>query len=219
MKKWLLIWIPFFILFIILFYIVEYFNIEIIKDTDDWLKTIGTWAIIAGIAFLALDLFLPIPSSMVMIVNGVLFGFWWGGLISFIGSMLAAVIGFWLCRRYGIKVFTKLVGKAEMKEMNRYFEKVGPYGIILSRPVPMLAEAVSCMAGLTKMKTWKFLLATMLGTLPICFIYSYAGNTSAEIENLIPAFLICIFIPVIGWMIMRVARKTKGDETNVEISL
>ena len=48
-----------------------------------------------AIAFLLMiDIILPIPSSIVMVISGQILGFVWGGLISFIGAMLSAITTF-----------------------------------------------------------------------------------------------------------------------------
>src|SRR4051812_39375973 len=51
---------------------------------------------LTSVLLLGVDVVLPIPSSVVMIGNGVLFGAWLGGLLSIVGGLVASVAGYWL---------------------------------------------------------------------------------------------------------------------------
>jgi uncharacterized membrane protein YdjX (TVP38/TMEM64 family) len=61
----------------------------------------GAGAAALSLALLAGDVLLPVPSSGVMVANGTLFGPVGGSLLSLAGSELAALLGYWLCRRGG----------------------------------------------------------------------------------------------------------------------
>ncbi len=164
---------------------------------------------VAGIisGLLAVDLILPIPSSVIMAASGMLLGVWIGGIASFLGAILAACSGFWICRRGGRRVFRRLIGNQETRRIDRWFSKYGVYAIIISRPIPMLTEILSCLAGLSALRFRTFLLSSILGTLPICFVYSYFGSRG-DITDPWPAVWVSIVIPAIGWVI---ARRIKGN--------
>src|SRR5436190_208419 len=61
-------------------------------------KSAGPLAAITGVALLIADVFLPIPSSLVMIAHGALFGTAIGALLSPTGSVASALVGFALGR-------------------------------------------------------------------------------------------------------------------------
>ena len=56
---------------------------------------------IAVVTLLAADLFLPIPSSLIMVLSGAVFGVLWGSLFSLVGSIGGEWLGFELVRRCG----------------------------------------------------------------------------------------------------------------------
>ncbi len=164
----------------------------------------------AIIGLLAVDLVLPVPSSIIMALSGKLLGFLPGGLVAFAGAMLAAAIGFYGCRLGGQRVFDRLVGAADAENISAWFRRYGVYAIILSRPVPMLTEILSCLAGLSKVRARIFFAASILGTLPICFVYSYFGHLG-DLTNPWPAIGIALVVPAIGWFIVRrLKRATKS---------
>ena len=168
---------------------------------------------LAVVLLLIVDILLPVPSSIVMTLSGKFLGFIAGGLVSCLGAMLAAWIGFFACRWGGQKVFIRLIGEKDISKVREWFGKYGIFAIILSRPVPMLTEILSCLAGLSQFSFKSFSLAALCGTLPICFVYSYFGSKSS-ITNPWPAVWVALVIPAIGWGIARwINRKKKTVPT------
>ncbi len=165
---------------------------------------LGMWLAIGSIlVLLGGDIILPTPSSIVMIASGKLLGPWLGGTVSFAGAMASALIGYGLCRWGGERVFQRLVGEQDISRLRRWFERYGIYAIILSRPVPMLTEILSCLAGLSAFRLRPYLGAVVLGTLPICFVYSVAG-TRSEITDPWPAIWLALALPAAGWLLVRI---------------
>ncbi len=159
------------------------------------------------VGLLVIDLLLPVPSSVVMLISGMIFGIWLGTAISLLGSMLAAGIGFFACRFGGQRVYRQLVGQQDMRRIHQWFTDYGVYAIILSRPIPMMTEILSCLAGLTDLKAGTFLAASALGHLPVCLVYAYFGHVSSP-ANPWPAACMALLVPAIGWLIMRRINKT-----------
>ena len=161
----------------------------------------GLGAAVMIVALLGSDVILPIPSSLVMVLSGVLFGTLLGGALSLIGSLLGNWLGFELMRRYGWRICGRLVDRAQVERMRPVFERFGVSAIILSRPVPVMMETLSFVAGLMKMTRSRFFLASLLGTVPISFIYSHAGAASWEMKTVLPAVMMLLCIPAAGWVI------------------
>lgn len=169
---------------------------------------------LAVIFLLIIDILLPVPSSIVMTLSGKFLGFILGGTIAFLGAMLAAWIGFFACRIGGKKIFIRLIGEKDISRVRVWFEKYGIFAIILSRPIPMLTEILSCLAGLSQVSPLTFTLAAILGTLPICFVYSYFGHVSS-ILNPWPAVWIALVIPALGWGIVRLINRKKKQNKSI----
>lgn len=177
-------------------------------------NTMGKILVSLSIIFLlVIDILLPIPSSIVMTLSGKFLGFFTGGLVSFIGAFLAALIGFFACRIGGKKVFIRLIGKEDITRVRLWFEKYGIFAIILSRPVPMLTEILSCLAGITQVSPIMFIVAVIFGTLPICFVYSYFGEISS-VFNPWPAVWTALAIPALGWGAIRFINRNKERKKN-----
>lgn len=162
------------------------------------------------IFLLLIDLLLPIPSSLVMGLSGSLFGIFNGMLLSLTGAMLTALTGYYICRVFGHRMFTRFIGEEDTTNIEQWFERYGVYAIIISRPIPMLTEVLSCLAGATKFSAGQFILSSLIGTIPVCLVYSISGATSS-ITNPFPLICTTLAIPALGWFITKQIKAKHRD--------
>ena len=165
-----------------------------------WIENPGMSGAVAVISLLALDVFLPIPSSVIMVLSGALFGVVPGALLALVGSISGEWLGFELVRRYGQPMATALIGENEVPTFDRFFERHGVMAIIVTRPLPIVMETMSVVAGLSQMRRRAFLAASLAGTAPIVFVYAYAGAASREAGSLVPAVVILAAVIGGGWL-------------------
>ena len=173
-----------------------------------WIAGAGAGSAMAVMALLAIDLFLPVPSSLVMILSGAAFGVFWGAAISLVGSIGGEWLGFELVRRYGQRVSARLVGDDELERLRAVFERHGAAAVAATRPVPVLMETMSVVAGLSTMRRSTFLIASLAGTAPIVVVYAWAGAMSRELGSLVPAIVILIAVAAAGWIWYRTRVRT-----------
>jgi uncharacterized membrane protein YdjX (TVP38/TMEM64 family) len=162
------------------------------------------------VVLLAVDLLLPVPSSVVMLLSGAFLGLWLGALVSFVGAMLAALLGFYACRLGGRSAFERLVGAGEEQRITDWFRRRGVLAVILSRPVPMLTEILSCLAGLSELRGRTFIAAAALGTLPVCLVYAWAGSRGGAGAPW-TAVWVSLLAPATGWLVARRVQKRRTD--------
>lgn len=168
---------------------------------EQWLRGYGAWAWLAAIILLALDLFLPIPGTVVISALGLVYGTFIGGLVAATGSTLAGLLAYGVCRRMGLPMAKRLVGGPALEEGRRLFERAGGWIVVMSRWLPLLPEVVSCMAGIMRMPFRWFLLALICGTLPMAFVFAWIGATGRTNAGL--ALALSAIIPLILWLIVR----------------
>ncbi len=131
-------------------------------------------AAIAGVLLLVADVVLPVPSSLVMAAHGALFGVVAGSLLSIVGSTAAALTGFALGRA-GNDVIRRFVTPAEHDRAGAMLRRWGVLAIVLSRPVPILAETVAILAGSSPLTWRQTALAAAAGSLAPSVVYAWAG--------------------------------------------
>ena len=165
-----------------------------------WIENPGTSGAVAVVSLLALDVFLPVPSSVIMVLSGALFGVVPGALLALVGSVSGEWFGFELVRRYGQRMATALIGEHEADRFYGFFERHGIMAIIVTRPLPIVMETFSVIAGLSHMSRGASLAASLAGTAPIVFVYAYAGAVSREAGSLVPAAVILAAVFGAGWL-------------------
>jgi uncharacterized membrane protein YdjX (TVP38/TMEM64 family) len=199
---------------IIIFFLVSYLFFDVFFSMSGRIESyvsvlpanISTAVII--ISLLVADILIPVPSSIVMVASGALFGGFLGGLIALAGSLAGSLINFHISRWLGQSKVQKWIGNKEYGRLSKIIRKYGAYTIILTRMVPLAMESVSSLAGLSNMKTKKFTLLNVIGFSPIIFFYSYTGALfKAEPQNLLIVLAIGFFVPVILWYVIM---KTAG---------
>lgn len=178
-------------------------GIHLEPAVSSWLARAGPGSATAIIVLLASDIFLPIPSSLVMVLSGAAFGVVWGAVLALVGSILGEWLGFELVRKFGRRVSSRMVGDEELERLSGFFERHGAAAIVLTRPLPIVMETMSVVAGLSTMRRATFLAASVAGTAPIVLVYAYAGAMSREVGSLLPAAVILVAVSGAGWLVYR----------------
>ncbi len=165
------------------------------------LEGFGHWAWLVGWALLVGDLLLPMPSTVVMSGLGYVYGVWLGGLLAAMGAFGSAMVGYGVCRILGETAMRRLLGSDGLAEGRRLFEKGGPWVVALSRCLPILAEVVACLAGMTRMPWTRFAWAAACGCVPLGFVYAAVGAWGWEQPFL--ALVISVGAPPVLWLVMK----------------
>jgi len=152
---------------------------------------------IAGILILVADVFLPVFNSMVMAINGKIFGLWGGATLSVIGSLGAVILGY-LLGVGGKNWEHKLLNPKELEQANHLITKYGALALIVSRPIPMLAEALTIVAGLNGFGLKRSLFYSMIGILPVSLAFAMMGDTT---EAGVKGFVAVIVTSTLFWLI------------------
>lgn len=144
---------------------------------EGYLQGAGGFAI-AALCFglLALDVLLPVPSSLVSLAAGGALGLWSGALTIWSGMTVGCLIGWAVGRGLLGPVDRKLTGA-------RHGVPGGIWGLMLCRPVPVLAELTVLMAAARGMGLRPLALACGLANVPVALLY---GGFGARFLNAAP---------------------------------
>jgi uncharacterized membrane protein YdjX (TVP38/TMEM64 family) len=135
-----------------------------------------------------------------MVLSGAVFGVLWGALFALIGSLAGQWLGFEMVRRFGRGAASRVAGDRELRDVNRFFERYGALAVIATRPLPIVMETMSLVAGLSKMPRRVFLTAAFLGTVPIVIVYAYAGAASRQAGSWVPGIVMIVAVGGAGWL-------------------
>ena len=102
---------------------------------------------IAVVLLLALDVLLPVPSSVVSTAAGAALGFLPGLLASTAGMTLGSILGYACGRMWGLPLTRHVVREKDLEHVSARFQQGAAWALAVMRPVPVLAEASSLFAG------------------------------------------------------------------------
>lgn len=172
-------------------------------EMDQWLRGLAsdppppsaTFVLVVGL--LATDILLPIPSSLVSTMSGWQLGWPLGTLATWLGMTLGASIGFGLARRFG-RPFALWFSRGEdLDQMRQVSDRFGPTVLVLTRAMPVFAEASVLIAGIHSLAWRRFLPAVVLSNLGIAIAYAALGDYAEQHQWLPLALGVAIALPVL----------------------
>ncbi|MBX9791987.1 MAG: VTT domain-containing protein [Pirellulales bacterium] len=154
------------------------------RAISDWLAGSSSRTAIATavVAILAVDIVLPVPSSFVSTFAGAKLGPLSASTASWLGMTLGAGLAFGLARWFGRPFAARLAAVGDVDRTLDLTERFGAWLLVLTRGVPILAEASVLALGVSQLPWSKFLPALVLSNLGIALVYSVFGHLARE-EN------------------------------------
>lgn len=167
-------------LLVLMFFAANASGIMLFSDPAPVMETARPVAAVAGVLLLIVDVFLPVPSILVMIANGSLFGVVGGTILSLVGSVGAVATGF-AVGRAGTRAIERFVTPKEYERAGAFLRRWGVVAIAVSRPIPVLAETVAILAGSSPLTWSQALLAGLAGSIAPSLAYAWAGESAQEL--------------------------------------
>lgn len=155
------------------------------------------------IGLLAADMFLPVPSSAVITYAGGVLGVVAGTVTSWLGLSLGAVGGFGLARLFGESIARRFSESEDIERMSRFTQRHGATALVLTRALPILAEACVLMLGAGRLSWRQFLLPMLVSNLLLSLTYAACGAYFQN-SNAFPVAIIASgTVPLIAALLIR----------------
>ena len=179
-----------------------------VAGLKEYILSFGAWApIVSALLMILQALVAPLPAFVLSFANGLAFGTFWGGMLSLASASLAAVVSFWIARLLGRGPVEALVGRTHLGAADRWFLRWGAYAILVARLVPVVSfDIISYAAGLTSMRFWRFMLATVVGMAPATFAYSFLGEQAPQYVQVL---LVVFGLVIAGAVVAAVLRRRR----------
>jgi uncharacterized membrane protein YdjX (TVP38/TMEM64 family) len=175
-----------FVALVVISLIILYYNYFI--DTTFVYTIVAEWFVnpIYALGFLGIFLFIgimaiqglivPIPSEVVLLATGMIWGWFFGGIMGIIGSMAASLLCFYISRKGGRPLAQKFVGESGLAMADKLIKKYGIKAIIISRFIPFISfDVISYASGLVDIDIKKYSIGTLIGSIFRAFFYSIWG--------------------------------------------
>ncbi|MFX1276383.1 MAG: TVP38/TMEM64 family protein [Promethearchaeota archaeon] len=197
-------------LFIYNYFIDNTFLYNLVRFFVEFIQNLEIWGIFIFILVMAIQgLLIPIPSEIVLLSTGMIWGIWGGSIMGIIGSMAAGLLCFYVSKKGGRPIAEKFVGEKAMKMADHFIEKYGIWAIIISRSLPFVAfDPISYVSGLVEMDVKKYSIGTFIGAIPRAIFWAWLGslfgidpnNPNIEAASAIFNAILLIIVAVIGTM-------------------
>ena len=191
--------------FVAIFVAVQALDIPVLVDPSPALSEAGVAAAVAGVALLVADALLPVPSSVVMVAHGALFGVVVGTILSVVGRLGFSLVGFTIGRRSG-PLLERMVRDGERARAHHLLQRWGALAVVISRPVPLLAETVVILAGASSMSLRRVIIATLAGVAPEALLYGMAGAVAGSYGSAALVFVALVAVALTFWFVEQAVR-------------
>jgi len=159
------------------------------RDVQEWILAdqdrVSQVEFLVVLGILASDIFLPVPSSAVMTGAGGIMTFWPAVLASWIGLTLGSIVGFGLARLFGRPFAARFAESEDLARIAAIGARYGPTALLLTRPLPILAEACVLLMGTTHLSWYRFLSPVVAANLALAVFYVACGAGIEDQQTLI----------------------------------
>ena len=171
------------------------------EDVVAHIRAWGPWAALGSIVLMVVHSFLPFPSELITLANGMVFGPWWGSVITWVGAMLGAISTFGLVRLLGRPFVYRMLSEQQVKRLSDWSSRQGGVALLTGRLIPVIAfNLLNYAAALTNISWWTFIWATGLGILPLTILLNVFGASILNLTGATWLWLLVAAVVLIGWL-------------------
>jgi len=159
------------------------------QDNQEWLRAdMRQHPVFGAVVFtlvfaLVLGLFIP-GGVVLMLMVGAIFPFWQANIIANIGNLIGATIGF-LISRYLLHDEVQTCYGDRLHRINKGIQANGWLYLIILRIAPVVpSPVVNLSMGLTPMTVRTYMVATLVGRIPMTTLYVYLGAELGQISRM-----------------------------------
>lgn len=155
--------------------VVEWIDLDALTRPAGWQTEMSVVVAAASVALLAGDVLLPVPSSLVLIGNGAVFGAAVGSMVSVTGLVAGAWLGYAI-GTLGGPAARRVLGEHDTRWLGWFAAHHGPWAVAATRAVPIAAELTAMLSGATRMRPAVFTAAVAIGSAAVSVPLALLGD-------------------------------------------
>jgi uncharacterized membrane protein YdjX (TVP38/TMEM64 family) len=164
----------------------------------------GSWAALGSIVLMVVHSFLPFPSEIITMANGMVFGPFWGSVITWVGAMLGAISTFALVRLLGRPFVYRMLSESQLHRLSDWSSRQGGIALLLGRLIPVVAfNLLNYAAAMTHISWWTYIWATGLGILPLTILLNVFGASILTMTGSNWLWVALGVVAVATWLLVR----------------
>lgn len=192
--------------------------LKYINDIDSLIALIHSYGSYAMLISFLLVVFINVvavlPNIFVLAANGIIFGIFWGTIISWTAEAVGVTISFFIMRYflrdYAHQVIVKRQG---LKALDQFSGEKGLLIMIFARAIPFVPSGlITALGALSSISARDYILATFIGKLPSAIIEVMLGHDLASYREHEMRLTILLLIAGAGYyLFLRYKKKHSGN--------
>lgn len=174
---------------------------------------IGQFGVVSGFLLVFLESMIPIlPLSVFVAVNIFTYGQLLGFIVSYLGTSAGCIVAYYLCSKFNDHFEKRYKSNIHIKNIKKKLKNIKLPTLVVILAIPFTpAFAINIAAGLTRYDFKKFLVAIIIGKIPMIYFWSFIGASLKEsLED--PIILVKIVVMlVITYLVSKVVNKLLND--------
>lgn len=202
------------LIFLTLFCLISYF----VQQNLDFFKQYIEYGFKGIIFYFLIVIFCsvvaPISSAPLIPLLSGIYGWFFAGIITVFAWTLGAAVIFFISRKFGVKIISKLVSLEKIYKLEKKVAGKQEFWSVVALRLVFHVDLLSYFLGLfSKISFPKFILATFIGVTPLAMTLAYAGSVSFKMQ-----IVIFIFVVLVIFIVLLI-KEIKNSKTSSHKSL
>lgn len=170
---------------------------------------LSKFGIFSGFLLVYLESIIPVlPLSVFIALNILIYGNVIGFIVSLIATILGSMTSFFISRKFSKFIDKKIKKYKKTKDIKKLINKLSFANLLILFAIPFTpAFMVNIAAGLSKIDKKKYLLALIIGKIPMVYFWAFIGKSLSESLTDISTLFKIVFMIVIAYLVGKVANK------------
>jgi 3-dehydroquinate synthase len=123
---------------------------------------------------------------------------------------LGSLLGYALGRKFGLPLVRRMTREGDVEQVSARFRNGAAWALAVMRPIPVLAEASTLFAGLSRVPLPLYVTITTLANAGISAVYCAAGANALSAGSFLLAFAASVGLPALAIAMNRLLRRTRA---------
>ncbi len=143
---------------------------------------IGQFGVISGFLLVFLESMIPIlPLSAFVTINIFTYGNILGFIVSYLGTTSGCIVAYYLCKKFNDHFESRYKGNKTVKDIKKKLKNIKLTTLVVILAIPFTpAFAINIAAGLTRYDFKKYVVAVIIGKIPMIYFWSFIGASLKE---------------------------------------
>ncbi|WP_378952193.1 TVP38/TMEM64 family protein [Pelosinus sp. sgz500959] len=181
----------------------------------DYLRSFGSWSILVTILlFIVMTFTIVFPFMILSGAAGIMYGLFWGVIISWTGEVVGAVVMFVFARYFFRTLIEGWIKKSSyLKQVDDYSAKNGFKALLIARLLPLAPSGIiTAVAAISRISFRDFFLATLIGKLPPVVIKVLLGHDLVFAGENMTRLIIIVVVVILVYIGLWWYRRSKKEK-------